>query len=113
MWIYGFYLVYAIDLIGLVFGMAYVSKLWIQRTTTINPYLSGKRLYEIMWVPFLWFFYIFSDFYAVFTLIKTTIVFTDEIMWALYWKMFRQLVGCVAGYLNTKALIGKLKYEHR
>lgn len=101
------------ELIMLIAGMAYVAKLWMQRSAHINEYLSG-RLIRAGVVPFGWFIYIYTDAYAVYDLLKVVHDYTAHIYSAIKQKALRQALSLVVGCINTNVLIGKLgKNESR
>lgn len=114
MWITVLFALYAMELLMLTIGMAYVAKLWIQRNTRVNEYLSGTRLMWASIVPFGWFIYIYSDAYAVYDLLHGVTTYTAEIDTAIKQKALRQALSLLVGCINTNVLIGKLgKNEHR
>jgi len=105
---------YALELAMLFIGMVYVFKLWLQRETVVNEYLSGSRLKWAALIPFGWFIYIYSDAYAVYDLLSGVKDYTAEIDTALKQKALRQALSLIVGCINTNVLIGKLgKNEHR
>ena len=114
MWITLLFTLYAMELIMLIAGMAYVSKLWMQRSTHVNEYLSGTRLIWAGVVPFGWFIYIYTDAYDVYELLKVVHDYTAQIDSAIKQKALRQALSLVVGCINTNVLIGKLgKNESR
>ncbi len=108
MWITVLFALYALELMMLIIGMAYVTKLWMQRSTHVNEYLSGTRLIWAGLVPFGWFIYIYSDAYAVYDLLHGITAYTEEINTALKQKALRQALSLLVGCINTNVLIGKL-----
>lgn len=114
MWLTMLFTFYALELLMLIIGMAYVTKLWIKRTTHVNEYLSGSRLKWAALVPFGWFIYIYTDAYAMYDLVDSVHAYTAEIDNAIKQKALRQALSLVVGCINTNVLIGKLgKNEHR
>ena len=114
MWMTILFAEYALELLMLIAGMAYVVKLWIQRNTRINEYLSGTRLIWAGIVPFGWFIYIYTDAYAVYDLLRSVHEYSQQIDIAIKQKALRQALSLVVGCINTNVLIGKLgKNEHR
>jgi len=105
---------YALELAMLFICMVYVFKLWLQRETVINEYLSGSRLKWAALIPFGWFVYIYADAYAVYDLLHNVDARTPQIESALIQKSLRQALSLIIGVINTNVLIGKLgKNEHR
>ena len=114
MWLTMLFTFYALELLMLIIGMAYVTKLYIQRSTHINEYLSGTRLMWAGLIPFGWFIYIYCDAYAVYDLLHAVGHYTSDIDSAIKQKALRQALSLVVGCINTNVLIGKLgKNEHR
>lgn len=99
---------YALELLTLMGGMAYVMYLWLTRRAYINPHLQGRRLKVAAMLPVLWFIYVYSDAYAVYTICEAQKWQVPD--GALMNKAIRELVSLTGAGITTLFMIG-YKFE--
>lgn len=98
------FVMYAMEIAVLVIAMSYVMVLWLKKKTKVNPMLTGNRLKVAATLPLLWFIYVFSDAYEVYTVCERMNWNVNES--SLQWKAARQGISMVGSVITALLFAG-------